>query len=49
MMPGRRIFAKGVLIVCAALVLLAGLGYAAVCVWFVANERSLVFFRKHLA
>src|SRR6266700_2526384 len=44
MMPGRRSVAKGVLVVCAALLLLAGLGYAGVCVWFVANERSLVFY-----
>src|SRR5436190_2277656 len=44
MMPRRRNVAKGVLVVCTALLLLAGLGYAAVCVWFVANERSLVFY-----
>jgi alpha-beta hydrolase superfamily lysophospholipase len=36
--------AKSVLVACAALLLLAGLAYAGVCVWFVVNERSLVFY-----
>src|SRR5438105_4123522 len=43
-MPGRRIIAKGVLVVCATLLGLAGLAYAALCVWFVVNERALVFY-----
>src|SRR6266481_4455847 len=43
MMPGRRVIAKSVLLACATLLLLAGLAYAGVCLWFVANERSFVF------
>src|SRR5438046_10519801 len=44
MMRRRRMVAKTALVVCATLVLLAGLAYAGVCVWFVANERALVFY-----
>ena len=33
--------AKGVLIGCAAVLLLAGFAYAGLCLWFVANEHSL--------
>src|SRR5258708_35979759 len=44
MMPRRRSLAKGALVVSAALVLLVGLAYAGVCLWFVGNERSLVFY-----
>jgi uncharacterized protein len=44
MMSGRRIFGKGVLAVCAAVLMLVGLAYAGVCAWFVANERSFVFY-----
>jgi alpha-beta hydrolase superfamily lysophospholipase len=44
MMPGRRIIMKSVVVVCAALLVLAGLGYAGACAWFVMNERSFVFY-----
>lgn len=43
-MPGRRMIARIALAACAALLLLAAITYAAVCLWFVANERSLVFY-----
>src|SRR6266702_2686179 len=46
MMPGRRMIARIALAACAALLLLAAITYAAVCLWFVANERSLVFYPK---
>ncbi len=36
--------AKGVLIGCAAVLLLAGFAYAGLCLWFALNERSLVFY-----
>jgi uncharacterized protein len=43
MMPGGRIIAKGVLVVCATVLSLAGVAYAGLCLWFALNERSLVF------
>ena len=36
--------AKRVLIACAAFLLLASFAYAGLCLWFVVNERSLVFY-----
>jgi len=36
--------AKRVLIACAAVLLLASFAYAGLCLWFVVNERSLVFY-----
>ena len=44
MMPGRRMIAKIALAAGATLLLLASVAYAGVCLWFVANERSLVFY-----
>jgi hypothetical protein len=43
-MPGRRIIMKSVLVVCATLLVLAGLTYAGACAWFALNERSFVFY-----
>ncbi len=43
-MPGRWPLAKLMIAAASAVILLAGFAYAGLCVWFVANERSFVFY-----
>jgi alpha-beta hydrolase superfamily lysophospholipase len=46
-MPRRRRIARYTLVTTASLLLLAGVAYAGVCVWFAVNARSLVFLPVH--
>jgi alpha-beta hydrolase superfamily lysophospholipase len=43
-MPGRRPLAKPAIAAASVVLLLAGLAYAGICVWFAVNERSFVFY-----
>jgi uncharacterized protein len=46
-MPRRRRIARYTLVTTASLLVLAGVAYAGVCVWFAVNARSLVFLPVH--